>query len=59
MDQQAAEQIEQLFHMTARVWDLVEPEQPVPVDSVGIHDADGTLTAYAYPTGGTPTPLVR
>jgi hypothetical protein len=47
MDQQAAEQIEQLFHRTTRVWDLVEPAFPPPPDSVVIYDQDGAPQAYA------------
>jgi hypothetical protein len=59
MDEQAAAQIEQLFHTDARVWDLVEPEQDAPAGSVCIEDADGTLAAYAAPTDVLSTPLVR
>jgi hypothetical protein len=47
MDQQAAEQIEQLFHMTTRVWDPVEPAFPPPPDSVVIFNQDGAPQAYA------------
>jgi hypothetical protein len=53
MDEQAAEQINHLFRATnSRVWELVEPEQHVPQDSVMIHDADGIPVAYARPAGG-------
>jgi hypothetical protein len=53
MDEQAAEQINHLFRATdSRVWELIEPEQHAPQDSVMIQDADGTSVAYARPTGG-------
>ncbi|HEY7063622.1 MAG TPA: hypothetical protein VII06_19240 [Chloroflexota bacterium] len=49
-DWRAAQQIEQLFHLSdCTVWELREPEQPPPDDSIVIRDGGGEPVAYARP----------
>ena len=50
VDQQAAEQIKQLFQAKDhRVWELLQDSKLAPAKSVAIRTAGGCVVAYACP----------